>query len=236
MLRKLAALVLAPAVLFGVVSATQATAAGDAHAASFVAKANAARSSRGLQSYVVKPDLAAVAARHSARMAGKSSLYHNPSLGSEVSGWQVVGENVGNGGSVESIHQALMDSPTHRANILATDYTEIGVGTVTDAKGVIWVTQVFRLPMQAPRVTAPVKAQASRSVVRVPVQPRPVVAAKPVVKVAPAAPKKKAAPAAPVRPDASTFLTALAPAEGAAGSDSLTVALDYAATMAALSR
>jgi hypothetical protein len=227
--RKLATLVLVPAVLLGIASVT-AHAAGDANAASFVAKANAERQARGLRPYVVKSDLAAVAARHSARMAAKNSLYHNPNLDSEVSNWQVVGENVGDGGSVDSIHTAFMNSPAHRANILATDYTEIGIGTATDSRGVIWVTQVFRLPMRAPVVTAPVRTQAARTVVHVPVQ-RPVV--KPVAK--PAAPKRPAPKPAPVRPHADAFLTALAPKTTGA-TDPFALAMTYADTMAALAR
>jgi hypothetical protein len=230
-LRKLAVLVIAPVLFLGVAAATQASAAGDAHAASFVAKANAERTSRGLRALVVKSDLTAVAARHSARMASQSKLYHNPSLGSDVSGWQVVGENVGNGGSVDSIHTAFMNSPAHRANILATDYSEIGIATVTDSRGVIWVTQVFRLPMAAaPVVTAPVRQQAARTVVRVPVR-RPVV--KPVAK--PAAAPKRVAPPAPVRPDASRFLSALA-TENAAAENPFALATAYADTMSALAR
>lgn len=232
MLRKLAVLVIAPVLLLGVAAVTQASAAGDAHAASFVAKANAERTSRGLRALVVKYDLTAVAARHSGRMASQSKLYHNPSLGSEVSGWQVVGENVGNGGTVDSIHRALMNSPAHRANILAAEYTEIGIGTVTDSRGVIWMTQVFRLPMAAPKVTPPVRKQVSRSVVRVPVQ-RPVV--KPVSKPAVVAPKRPARPAAPVRPDAGRFLSALA-TESTAVANPFALATAYADTMSALAR
>jgi hypothetical protein len=232
-LRKVAALALGLFVMLGAGQLSGATAAGDAYASSFVAKANAERGNRGLKPYVVKADLAAVAARHSARMAKANSLYHNPNLGSEVSGWQVVGENVGNGGTVDSIHQALMDSPTHRANILARDYIEIGVGTVKDSRGVIWVTQVFRLPMASPKVAAPVTQQASRSVVRVPVAPKPV--AKPVAQPA-AAPKAPVTVTAPVLPDGTAFLAALAPRRGeAAAADPLSVALEYADTLAALS-
>ena len=231
MIRRLAALALASAVLLGGAAVASATATGDSNAASFVAKANAERQARGLAPYVVKSDLAAVAARHSARMAQRNSLYHNPALGSEVSGWQSVGENVGMGGSVDSIHKAFMDSPSHRANIVSTQFTEIGVGTVTDSRGVLWVTQVFRLPVQAPAVSAPVRTTASRSVARTPVRQvaRPVV--KPVVK---AAPKKVAKPAAPVRPDASVFLASLS--AKATVTDPLAKAIAYADTMAALAR
>ena len=150
MLRTVARL-LAPVVLATLaLGAARADAAGDANAAGFVSRTNAARQAKGLRPFVVASDLAAVARRHSARMSSQQNLHHNPRLGSEVSGWQVVGENVGTGGTGESIHTAFMNSPAHRANILAADYVEIGVGTVTDGKGRIWVTEVFRVPLRAP--------------------------------------------------------------------------------------
>ena len=232
MLRKLAALLIAPAVLAGVaLGATAADAAGDANAASFVSRANSERTSRGLRAYVVTSDLVAVAARHSARMASKNSLYHNPALASEVTGWRIVGENVGMGGSVDSIHEAFMDSPDHRANVLSTDYTEIGVGTVTDSRGVLWVTQVFRLPSQAPAVTKPVTQTAARSVTRVPVK-QPVVRA--TVKAAPAAKRAVVAPVR-VRAGGTAFLGALA-AQAPAANDPFTLALTFERTMSALVR
>jgi hypothetical protein len=206
-----------------------AASAADTNASSFVAKANAERQARGLRPYAVSADLSAVARRHAQRMASQKSLYHNPNLGSEVSGWQVVGENVGTGGTVQSIHQAFMDSPAHRANILATDYTQIGVGTVTDSDGVMWVTQVFRLPMNA--VAAPA-----------PARPRVVVAAR--TRTAPARkaavrtvvkPARVAAPVqvAPVAVDTAALVSALA--------ESTTVnafgqALAYADTVTELGR
>lgn len=111
----------------------------------FMSKANAERSSRGIHRLTWRDDLASVARRHSRRMAEQNSLYHNPNLRDEVSDWEVVGENVGYGPSVDNLHQAFMDSPGHRRNILDQEYTHIGVGTVWD-HGVLWVTQVFMRP------------------------------------------------------------------------------------------
>lgn len=45
--------------------------------------------------------------------------------------------------SVSIAMQALMTSPSHRANILNADYTLIGVGLATDASGVHYYTMVF---------------------------------------------------------------------------------------------
>jgi len=230
-LRRFAALVLGSALLLGGGAAlSSANAAGEA--SSFVAKANAERQARGLRTYAVRSDLNAVALRHSQRMASRNALYHNPNLGSEVSGWQIVGENVGTGGSVESIHQAFMDSPSHRENILSREYTEIGVGTVTDSRGVLWVTQVFRLPAApAPTVTAPVRTQVARTVTRpaaVATVAKPAV--KPVVRaVRRTAPKRVAVP-----PPATALLLALA--GDTVTADPFAQAVAYTRTMAALSR
>ena len=61
-------------------------------------------------------------------MASSNTLKHNPNLTSQVKGWHYVGENVGVGGDVSSLHAAFMASAPHKANILDKDYTQIGVG------------------------------------------------------------------------------------------------------------
>jgi hypothetical protein len=225
-IRKLAALLTGALLLGTLAFVTGSASASDSDAAAFVAKANAERQAHGLKPYAVASDLTAVARRHSQEMADKQSLYHNPNLGSEVANWQVVGENVGDGGSVDSIHQAFMDSPAHRANILAKDYTQVGIGTVTDAKGVIWVTQVFRLPYQATATVTVAKPAKAHTVVQQRVA-RPVT--KPVVKPVVVKPAAKVAPA-PVRVDPAAFVGALAQAPDAFGQ-----AAAYADAMAALS-
>jgi hypothetical protein len=147
----------------------------------FVARANGARTSRGIRAYVLKSDLTAVARRQAARMAAQRRMYHNPNLTSEVSGWRNVGENVGRGPDVASIHNAFMGSASHRANILSTTFTEIGVGTARASNGELFVSQVFRrptgasytapAPRTAPRPVYQRPARASRSGVRRPVAP-----------------------------------------------------------------
>jgi hypothetical protein len=113
----------------------------------FIADINAARQANGLRPYAVAGDLTSVARGHSATMASKHSLYHNPSLTTQVPNWQAVGENVGEGPSVGDIHQAFMNSPEHRSNILDHDFTQVGVGVSVDKDGIIWVTEDFRQPM-----------------------------------------------------------------------------------------
>lgn len=140
---------LAVAVLLATVLATPPTAqAADdalAHEADFVERTNAERQARGVSRLEVASDLTEVARDHSATMARESNLHHNPDLGSDVSDWSRVGENVGRGGSVSSLHTALMESEGHRRNILDEDFTQVGIGVVVEGT-TIWVTQVFRLP------------------------------------------------------------------------------------------
>lgn len=91
-----------------------------------------------------RADLVALARKHSGRMASSSSIYHNSRLADEAPpDWQSLGENVGVGPECSEIHQAFMNSPTHRKNILDTDFNLIGVGVVITQDGSIYVTEVF---------------------------------------------------------------------------------------------
>lgn len=159
MLRRLSSFVAATAVAFGTLAVVAPAAHASGAESQFTSLANNERAKRGLRSYSVAGDLVAVARRHAQRMAASGAIYHNPKLGSEVSGWQAVGENVGMGGSASSIHQAFMNSAPHRANIVDTDFTQVGMGTAYDSKGVLYITQVFRKPMgsTAPPPPAPRK-------------------------------------------------------------------------------
>lgn len=117
--------------------------------AGFVKRIAAERVERGLPELRLAGDLTEVARRHAARMAADGRLYHNPNLASEVSGYKVVGENVGNGGSVGAIHEAFMASAIHRRQILRPGYREVGVGVVWSAD-LMWVVEVFREPAGQP--------------------------------------------------------------------------------------
>ena len=85
-----------------------------------------------------------LARKHSARMASAGSIYHNPNLGRNLRrlSWSIAGENVGVGGSIESLHDAFMDSPAHRENVMRPRFRRVGVG-VLSRDGRLWVTVVF---------------------------------------------------------------------------------------------
>lgn len=133
----------------------------------FVASIARERSAHGLAGYAVAEDLVAVARGQAADMARQDRLYHNPDLTREVRRWQSVGENVGVGMTVGAIHDELMASSTHRREILSTRFTEVGVGVAHGSDGTIWVSQVFRLPLQegqaAPAQRSPRRASRSDS-------------------------------------------------------------------------
>lgn len=122
----------------------------------FVSATNSARASAGKAPYVVRGDLVAVARAQAARMAAKGDIWHNPNLSTDVTNWRFVGENVGMGPSVGAIQNAFMNSTSHRDNILDGDFTEVGIGTVTNPDGEIYVAEVFRDPMNAAAASAPV--------------------------------------------------------------------------------
>lgn len=129
--------------------------------AEFVAKLNDLRQSRGLAPLRVTADLTEAARAHTGDMASSATLYHNPELATDVTGWLRVSENVGYGGSVQSIHDALVDSEGHLRNMLDSTVTQVGIGTAWTGTR-LWVTQVFRRP-DASKVNAPGLAPVQQS-------------------------------------------------------------------------
>jgi cysteine-rich secretory family protein len=110
---------------------------------SFVSRINSERTSRGLQALTVSSDLVSVARNWSSRMAASQTISHDPNISNEVSNWTRLGDNVGRGPDVTSIHDAFMNSPEHRSNILDPEYTQIGVGVVAGSDDRLYVTEIF---------------------------------------------------------------------------------------------
>ena len=118
--------------------------ADSASEAGFLAKINASRAANGLAALSVDGGLRSHARNHTQDMIDAGEIYH--SSGDELkaaagSGWSKLGENVGRGGTVDSLHKAFMDSAGHKANILG-DYNYAGIGTAS-SDGVLYVTVVF---------------------------------------------------------------------------------------------
>jgi uncharacterized YkwD family protein/spore coat assembly protein SafA len=110
---------------------------------------NQERAKKGLQPLAINWQLARVARYKSADMAAKNYFSHtSPTYGSPFNmmenfgiRFSSAGENIAKGQTTpEQVMNAWMNSPGHRANILNSSYTIIGVGYVVD--GNYW-TQLF---------------------------------------------------------------------------------------------
>jgi uncharacterized protein YkwD len=99
---------------------------------------------RAALSFVEK--LAHYAKSHSQEMADKGYIYHSTAeqLQNALAGydWQLGGENVGVGGSLDSLEDAFMASIDHRKNILRKVYDHAAVGIVRQDDA-IWITVIF---------------------------------------------------------------------------------------------
>jgi len=152
---------------------------------------NALRAEEGLQPLQRHEGLDDAALRHSADMAQHRELVHvsertgDPSARVEEAGVETprVAENIAKHRSTRGALQSIFDSPPHRAQLLDSGFTHIGLSAVEGPDG-IYVTQVLGV------VAARVEAQ-------VPALPPPSVTEN-----APAARNPNAIPPAPAPPQA----------------------------------
>ncbi len=168
----LVAAVVAGGAIVGLAPSALASGSDDA---GFLAHLNGLRESHGLAPLALAGDLTALATEHSEQMSAKETIFHNPDLTSDVANWEVLGENVGMGGSVAAIDVAFDHSPEHYANEVNPAYTQVGIGTAYDSRGYLYVTLDFRKPMYgavAPVVQA-VTAPVVKTVASVPVATAP---------------------------------------------------------------
>jgi uncharacterized protein YkwD len=113
---------------------------------------NQERSARDLPTVQVSLQMVRIARDWSQQMSARNAISHRPDVQAKVFGpWRRLGENVGRTGSgsgqsmaavVDRLHQAFMDSPGHRANVLG-DFNQVGVGVVLGPQGDLWVTFNF---------------------------------------------------------------------------------------------
>ncbi len=105
---------------------------------------NEEREKRGLGKLRLDTELGKAARKHTGEMVAKSLLFHTSSsdLAERITRWRVLGENVGVGGSVGTLHTAFMESPPHKENVLHETYRYVGIGT-SKSGGSLWVTMIF---------------------------------------------------------------------------------------------
>jgi uncharacterized protein YkwD len=135
-------------VISAIVDAPTASAAGTVNEGmelEFANLLNQSRAASGLPALPFSVSIRDVARSWSGTMVANGSLSHNPTLAGQIGNidprWQAIGENVGVGYTVSSLHEALMNSTGHRANILG-NWTYVSIGVVTSGDK-LWLTQNF---------------------------------------------------------------------------------------------
>ena len=146
-------------------SAALAHAAEPAAEAQFLTRINALRASVGVAPLTIDPKLTNVARDWSEKMSSGTGLAHNPSLRSIIDGitsvWRKLGENVGWGTSVAQLHDALVNSPHHYANLIDPDFRAVGIGVVVKGAD-MWVTQDFIAGSTSAGIPAPTTSTTAR--------------------------------------------------------------------------
>ena len=132
-------------------------------------------------------------------MADTQVLAHNDAYFSAESksrlGAKSLGENVARNGSADDAHARLMASPGHRANLMSSKFSVVGIAVFRDGSGNLWITQGFVQPAAA-SAPAPAPAPAAAAPTTAPA-PRPRTKPAPAPAPAPATPTTVQAPAAP---------------------------------------
>jgi hypothetical protein len=123
---------------------------------------NRDRARRGLPPLILDGSLARIARDHSRNMAAQGILSHDLSSSGDLKARlnrarylvRKARENVARAESIEQAETALLKSPGHRQNILATDVTHAGVGiargSASDGSD-LYITQVFADPAIPPQ-------------------------------------------------------------------------------------
>ena len=112
---------------------------------------NRDRAENGLPALRADSKLTQVARKHAADMVAHNYLNHKNLQGQspfdrlKANGiaFRAAAENIAYNYSIESMEEAWMNSPGHRANILNSQYTHVGVGLQTKSDGTIYGVQMF---------------------------------------------------------------------------------------------
>lgn len=107
----------------------------------FASRINSYRSSKDLPALKRSGSLDSYARNWAQQMGLDGELSHS-NIGSLLSSWNAVGENVGVGGSVSVIFDALKSSSGHAEN-MSGDWTHMGIGVWQDSSGSLWTCHVF---------------------------------------------------------------------------------------------
>lgn len=125
----------------------------------FLNRTNALRASLGLGALRSNSELLAKARSWSQTQASSGTIFHSTLTSGVTQNWHRLGENVGMGPDVVSIHDALVRSPRHYENLADNGFTEVGIGVVKQGN-IIYVTQVFMELMPSSASTPPATTSA----------------------------------------------------------------------------
>lgn len=112
---------------------------------------NQDRASNGLAALTLDPELCRIARIKSADMRDKGYFAHESPTYGDIRAmlrefgytFTAAGENIAHHANVDKAQAAFMSSSGHRAAILSSVWTKVGIGIVTDVNGFIYATQVF---------------------------------------------------------------------------------------------
>ncbi len=195
-------------------STRQAPVWGDAEEQAFVGRINGLRASLGLPTLAIDPELAGQARIWAQTMKDAGNIFHTDHLDSGISAdWQKLGENVGVGGTVDSLFDAFVASPKHYENLVDPAYRFVGIGVVWDGDR-MFTTHRFMSLMPAPAPAPPAAPSTpARPATAVAAAPAPTTAAPPPEELAatepPTTPADTTASQPPVAPPASPTQVAL---------------------------
>ena len=101
------------------------------------------RTSQGLPQLGYHQGLQDKAHHWANKLAADGRLAHSNLTSGAPGGWSALGENVAVAASAERATNALVASPGHRANMVSTKFTHMGVGSATGRDGRVYLVQVF---------------------------------------------------------------------------------------------
>jgi len=95
-----------------------------------IASVNQSRAEQGLPPVRENVQLDQKADAWAQHLRDVCDLSHSKLADGAPSNWQKLGENVGYGGTIAIVHQAYLNSPGHRANIMDPSFTQMGAAAV----------------------------------------------------------------------------------------------------------
>ncbi|MDQ6927533.1 MAG: CAP domain-containing protein [Actinomycetota bacterium] len=111
----------------------------------FFSLTNQLRASVGAPALTLDAGMSDVARAWSQQMAAAGNISHNPNRQTQITGWSVLGENVGMGSTLDILNQALVNSPPHHENLVDAEFTLVGIG-VAYGPNMVYVTEDFMTP------------------------------------------------------------------------------------------